>query len=101
MLSCPESAHKFLNPLNRKYTDLTYRLGLTAEDLRVFKIKYPKKSFIYIFQATKQGNFPYNSFTHIVHFRSWISLYPAYAFGRSKMMLPTQGAHVIAFDNFG
>jgi predicted nucleotidyltransferase len=43
------------------------RLGLTPEDLRELKSRYPAKSFIYIFQATKQGNFRgENSFQHDV-----------------------------------
>jgi hypothetical protein len=49
------------------FLDSVNRLGLTAEDLRVLKTKYPTKSFIYIFQATKQGNFRgENSFQHDV-----------------------------------
>ena len=49
------------------FLDSVNRLGLTAEDLRVLKTKYPTKSFIYIFQSTKQGNFRgENSFQHDV-----------------------------------
>jgi hypothetical protein len=49
------------------FLDSVNRLGLTAEDLRVLKTKHPTKSFIYIFQATKQGNFRgENSFQHDV-----------------------------------
>jgi hypothetical protein len=49
------------------FLDSVNRLGLTAEDLRVLKTKYPLKSFIYIFQSTKQGNFRgENSFQHDV-----------------------------------
>jgi hypothetical protein len=49
------------------FLDSVNRLGLTAEDLRELKTQYPTKSFIYIFQATKQGNFRgENSFQHDV-----------------------------------
>lgn len=49
------------------FLDSVNRLGLTAEDLRVLKTQYPTKSFIYIFQSTKQGNFRgENSFQHDV-----------------------------------
>jgi hypothetical protein len=49
------------------FLDSVNRLELTAEDLRVLKMKYPSKSFIYIFQSTKQGNFRgENSFQHDV-----------------------------------
>ena len=49
------------------FLDSVNRLGLTAEALRNLKSKYPTKSFIYIFQSTKQGNFRgENSFQHDV-----------------------------------
>jgi predicted ATP-dependent serine protease len=49
------------------FLDSVNRLGLAPEDLRALKAKYPAKSFIYIFQATKQGNFKgENSFQHDV-----------------------------------
>jgi hypothetical protein len=49
------------------FLDSVNRLGLTPEDLRALKAQYPTKSFIYIFQATKQGNFRgENSFQHDV-----------------------------------
>jgi hypothetical protein len=49
------------------FLDSVNRLGLTAEDLRILKTQYPTKSFIYIFQSTKQGNFRgENSFQHDV-----------------------------------
>lgn len=49
------------------FLDSVNRLGLSPEDLRVLKAQYPSKSFIYIFQATKQGNFRgENSFQHDV-----------------------------------
>lgn len=49
------------------FLDSVSRLGLTAEDLRKLKSKYPSKSFIYIFQSTKNGNFRgENSFQHDV-----------------------------------
>lgn len=56
-----------LKPYDFIFLDSVNRLGLTAEDLRVFRQKYPSKSFIYIFQSTKQGNFRgENSFQHDV-----------------------------------
>ncbi|MBO9565532.1 MAG: ATP-binding protein [Niastella sp.] len=49
------------------FLDSVNRLGLTPEDLRALKAQYPMKSFIYIFQATKQGSFRgENSFQHDV-----------------------------------
>jgi hypothetical protein len=49
------------------FLDSVNRLGLTPEDLRSLKARYPDKSFIYIFQSTKQGNFRgENSFQHDV-----------------------------------
>jgi hypothetical protein len=49
------------------FLDSVNRLGLTPEDLRSLKAQYPSKSFIYIFQATKQGSFRgENSFQHDV-----------------------------------
>lgn len=42
-------------------------MGLLPEDLTALKRKYPSKSFIYIFQTTKEGNFRgANSFQHDV-----------------------------------
>jgi hypothetical protein len=49
------------------FLDSVNRLGLTPEELRNLKEQYPSKSFIYIFQSTKQGNFRgENSFQHDV-----------------------------------
>ena len=49
------------------FLDSVNRLGLKPEDLRTLKTQYPAKSFVYIFQATKQGNFRgENSFQHDV-----------------------------------
>lgn len=39
------------------FLDSVTRLGLTPLDLRQLKEKYPEKSFIYVFQSTKQGAF--------------------------------------------
>jgi predicted nucleotidyltransferase len=40
---------------------------LTPADLRALKNRYPGKSFIYVFQSTKEGNFRgENSFQHDV-----------------------------------
>lgn len=49
------------------FMDSVNRLGLSPEHLRELKERYPEKSFIYIFQSTKQGNFRgENSFQHDV-----------------------------------
>lgn len=49
------------------FLDSVNRLGLTPEYLRALKARYAEKSFIGIFQATKQGNFRgENSFQHDV-----------------------------------
>lgn len=49
------------------FLDSVSRLGLSPEDLRQLKKQYPSKSFIYVFQSTKQGNFRgENSFQHDV-----------------------------------
>jgi hypothetical protein len=49
------------------FLDSVSRLGLTPEELRNLKARYPNKSFIYIFQSTKAGNFRgENSFQHDV-----------------------------------
>jgi predicted ATP-dependent serine protease len=43
------------------------KLGLSAEDLTALKKRYPHKSFVFIFQTTKDGNFRgANSFQHDV-----------------------------------
>jgi hypothetical protein len=46
-----------LNPYQYIFLDSVNRLGLTPEDLNLLKEEYPDKSFIYIFQTTKEGNF--------------------------------------------
>jgi len=49
------------------FLDSVTRLGLTPEDLRRLKPFNPSKSFIFIFQSTKQGNFRgANDFQHDV-----------------------------------
>lgn len=49
------------------FLDSVNKLGLQPEDLTALKRKYPLKSFIYIFQTTKEGNFRgANSFQHDV-----------------------------------
>lgn len=49
------------------FLDSVNRLGLSPEDLRRLKVFHPTKSFVYIFQTTKQGNFRgANSFQHDV-----------------------------------
>jgi hypothetical protein len=56
-----------LNSYDFIFLDSVNRLGLTVEDLRLLKSQYPSKSFIYIFQSTKQGNFRgENGFQHDV-----------------------------------
>lgn len=49
------------------FLDSVSRLGLAADDLRRLKALHPNKSFIYIFQSTKAGNFKgENGFQHDV-----------------------------------
>ncbi|MBK6834074.1 MAG: hypothetical protein IPG89_07290 [Bacteroidetes bacterium] len=46
-----------LSPYQYIFLDSVNRLGLSPEDLNQLKEEYPDKSFIYIFQTTKEGNF--------------------------------------------
>jgi hypothetical protein len=56
-----------LNPYQYIFLDSVNKLGLTAEDLTALRKKYPHKSFVFIFQTTKDGNFRgANSFQHDV-----------------------------------
>lgn len=56
-----------LSPYQYIFLDSVTRLGLTPEDLRRLKARYPGKSFIYIFQVTKHGIFKGNNdFQHDV-----------------------------------
>jgi predicted ATP-dependent serine protease len=56
-----------LTPYDFIFLDSVNKLGLLPEDLTALKRKYPTKSFIYIFQTTKEGNFRgANSFQHDV-----------------------------------
>jgi hypothetical protein len=49
------------------FLDSVNKLGLQPEDLTRLKAQYPGKSFIYVFQSTKDGNFRgENSFQHDV-----------------------------------
>jgi predicted ATP-dependent serine protease len=49
------------------FLDSVNKLGLSAEDLTALRKKYPHKSFVFIFQTTKDGNFRgANSFQHDV-----------------------------------
>lgn len=49
------------------FLDSVNRLGLQPEDLNRLKAKNPTKSFVFIFQSTKDGNFRgANSFQHDV-----------------------------------
>jgi hypothetical protein len=49
------------------FLDSVNRLGLQPEDLNKLKASNPSKSFIFIFQSTKDGNFKgANSFQHDV-----------------------------------
>lgn len=55
------SAYEFI------FLDSVNRLGLQPEDLNSLKAKNPTKSFVFIFQSTKDGNFRgANSFQHDV-----------------------------------
>ena len=56
-----------LNPYDFIFFDSVNKLGLSAQDLETLKRNYPDKSFIYIFQTTKEGNFKgANEFQHDV-----------------------------------
>jgi hypothetical protein len=56
-----------LSPYDFIFLDSVTKLGLTPEDLNRFKNQYPSKSFIFIFQTTKDGKFRgANSFQHDV-----------------------------------
>ncbi|MBK7763657.1 MAG: hypothetical protein IPI46_09830 [Bacteroidetes bacterium] len=56
-----------ITPYDFIFLDSVNKLGLLPEDLTALKRKYPTKSFIYIFQTTKEGNFRgANSFQHDV-----------------------------------
>lgn len=56
-----------LSPFDFIFLDSVSRLGLAPVDLRQLRSNYPRKSFIYIFQSTKGGNFRgENSFQHDV-----------------------------------
>lgn len=49
------------------FLDSVNKLGLKPEDLEILKSLYPQKSFIYVFQSTKDGNFRgANNFQHDV-----------------------------------
>jgi hypothetical protein len=56
-----------LHPYQYIFLDSVNKLGLSAEDLTALRKKYPHKSFVFIFQTTKDGNFRgANSFQHDV-----------------------------------
>jgi hypothetical protein len=58
---------KDLSPYQYIFLDSVNKLGYTAEQLNDLKKRYPYKSFIFIFQTTKNGNFRgSNSFQHDV-----------------------------------
>jgi len=63
-------ASELLNDLNQFqyiFLDSVNKLGLSAEDLTALRKRYPHKSFVFIFQTTKDGNFRgANSFQHDV-----------------------------------
>lgn len=63
-------ASELLNDLNQFqyiFLDSVNKLGFRAEDLTVLRKRYPHKSFVFIFQTTKDGNFTgANSFQHDV-----------------------------------
>jgi hypothetical protein len=48
---------KDLNAYQYIFLDSVNKLGLSAEDLTALKKRYPHKSFVFIFQTTKNGNF--------------------------------------------
>lgn len=56
-----------LSPYQFIFLDSVNKLGLKPEDLEKLKTKNPGKSFIYVFQTTKEGNFRgANQFQHDV-----------------------------------
>lgn len=56
-----------LSPYNFIFLDSVNKLGLNPEQLTELKKQYPTKSFVFIFQTTKDGNFRgANSFQHDV-----------------------------------
>ena len=56
-----------LTPYKFIFFDSVNKLGLSTGDLQTLKNNYPSKSFIYIFQTTKEGNFRgANEFQHDV-----------------------------------
>ncbi len=56
-----------LNKYDFIFLDSVTKLGLSADDLTRLKAMYPSKSFIFIFQATKNGKFRgENTFQHDV-----------------------------------
>lgn len=56
-----------LSPYEFIFFDSVNKLGLSAQDLTTLRENYPQKSFIYIFQTTKEGNFRGgNEFQHDV-----------------------------------
>lgn len=56
-----------LSPYNFIFLDSVNKLGLNPEQLSQLKQQYPNKSFVFIFQTTKNGNFRgANSFQHDV-----------------------------------
>lgn len=56
-----------LNPYQYIFLDSVNKLGLSAEDLTALRKRYLHKSFVFIFQTTKDGNFRgANGFQHDV-----------------------------------
>lgn len=56
-----------LSPYNFIFLDSVNKLGLLPDDLTALKMRYPQKSFINVFQTTKDGNFRgANTFQHDV-----------------------------------
>lgn len=52
-----EDVPEDLTPYDFVFFDSATRLGLEPEDISEFKARYPGKSFIYVFQTVKDGNF--------------------------------------------
>lgn len=56
-----------LTPYEFIFFDSVNKLGLSVQDLTTLRQNYPQKSFIYVFQTTKEGNFRgANEFQHDV-----------------------------------
>ncbi len=79
------------------FLDSVNKLGLSPDDLTRLKAMNPTKSFIFVFQSTKDGNFRgANSFQHDVDVVIEVpEKGKAVQFGRFN-----QGGEIAIFDNY-